>query len=713
MGHIFWNKHEIPIPENGLVNSSDGRVFIMHRDETGRQHRTTIGHATSKTTMHPNANFRYLYPDLWREYYGEDESVPCHELHVGLYSLFLASAWKTKLYPIMQKVFGPQNTNVMLDYAMYCVHARNISTQLMVDSMYSHMFFSEKLNSDSWYSDFFENELSLDVVHQFKIEWVKQYSKTSPKAWICIDGSNNDCLVSDSSIAEYGNDKSHKGLPIYGYMWAVSATDGMPLTYFVNNGGKIDCKAFERMAKFLADTGIEIAGVILDRGFATEDVLKLIKDCGYEYIVMLKSSCLGFQTMFDKHAEKIRQQVKYSVNDRGLFGITDKAQVFGSGTEQAYIGLYYNNISSSYSTNHLISQVFNAANTLKAEIARGKHLSKLSIPKKMKRYLYLDGTEEKPEVKFYYDEWQKDINGKGYSAIASSKDLSAKEITELYDLRDVSEKQFACLKSQLGCDVTRVHTDQRIEAKMAICFIACIVRTVIQKACSSLMLDTNKVILEADRTIFTLQSSGRYQAIYDCSQDMRSVYKAFGLTNDHFDYFADELNQRSNPIHSQTRSMPDFNKKAQEEKAKEDQEKAKQDKDDKKAEDKDKKQDKPKGKGGRHKGSKNKKTIEREKKLQEDIASGKYVPPAKRGPGRPKGSKNKKTLEREAKLKAQQEKRGRGRPKGSKNKKTLEREAQMKRDAQKLQKKDRNSAPAKSTTNDHSDPKVGGANDAS
>lgn len=704
MGHIYRNKLEIPIPEGAMVCITDARVFIMHRDEYGNQKRTYIGEATSATTMHPNDNYRYIYADLWRQYYGEDENTPCRELHVGLYSLFLASAWKTELYPIMQKVFGPLNTNAILDYAMYCVHARNISTELMADSMYEHMMFSKKRYSDSWYSKFFAKELSLDDVHQFKIAWIKQQAKTSGKVWLCIDGSNNDCVVKDSTIAEYGNDKSHRGLPIYGYMWAVSATDGMPITYFVNNGGKIDCKSFEKMAKFLAGTGIEIAGVILDRGFATEDVLKLIRECGYEYIVMLKSTCLGFQTMFEKHAEEIRQKVKTSVNDQGLFGIAERTQVFGSGTEKACIGLYYNNVSSSYSTNHLIGQVFNAANSLKAEIARGKTLSKLSVPQKVKRYLYLDGTEKKPEVKFHYDEWQKDIDGKGYSAIASSKDLSAKEITELYDLRDVSEKQFSCLKSQIGCDVTRVHSDQSIEAKMAICFIACILRTVIQKACSSLLLDTNKVIMESDRTIFTLLASGVYQAIHDCSRDMRALYNVFGLTNAHFDFFADELNQRSNPIHSQTRAMPDFNKskehtkEAQETKQKEQAKNA---------------TPKPKGKPGRPKGSKNKATIEREKKLQEDIASGKYVPPAKRGPGRPKGHKNKKTLEREAKLKAQQEHRGRGRPMGSKNKKTLEREAQMKKDAQKLKKKDLKSATTAQQFTPQSDPKSGGSNGAS
>ena len=56
-------------------------------------------------------------------------------------------------------------------------------------------------------------------------------------------------------------------------MWAVSSEDGRPVTWFLNNGGKVDAKAFEKMIRFLAAADIEVEGVILDRGFADECAL--------------------------------------------------------------------------------------------------------------------------------------------------------------------------------------------------------------------------------------------------------------------------------------------------------------------------------------------------------------------------------------------------------------------------------------------------------
>ena len=217
------------------------------------------------------------------------------------------------------------------------------------------------------------------------------------------------------------------------------------------------------------------------------------------------------------------------------------------------------------------------------------------------------------------------------------------------------------MKSQLGADVTRVHDDQRIEAKLAICFIAAVIRTEIELACRKLELDTNKSLREADRTVLTLMPNDEYCAVHDYSKRMALLYAVFGLSDEHLDFFAQEVNGRRNPVHSQTRTMPPFLTPAP---------KRKPGRPAKKKALKD--TEMPKRKPGRPKGSKNKKTLEREA-LQATMPA-----PAKRKPGRPKGSKNKKTLEREALL-AAPPKRGRGRPKGSKNKSTLERE---KREAQ-------------------------------
>lgn len=655
MGRIFRNQKEIPIPSFAYVNRSDARVFTMYRDEQNKRRRVSIGQATSKSTMHPNENFKYLYPQLWAEHYGQDKLLP-HELHAGLYGLFLSASWQTSLYPILQDCFGPVTTNAVLDYAMFCVRYRTNSTDLMKDELARQLIFSDTLKSDSWYSELFQSQLGPELIHQFRLAWLKHcVEQGCNEVWLCIDGSNNNCSVSDSCLAEPGRAKTNKAVNIYSYLWAVSSKDGRPITWLLNNGGKVDSKAFEKMIRLLAASSITVRGVIVDRGFANAETLRLIRELGYQYVVMLTSTSLAYKTMVEKYAESIRWKVDHVINDKGIFGFVEQTRVFGKSDEQAYVGLFYDGVRGGRKALEDISQALGAYRDVKAQIAAGTTLDNLKIASNVRPYLTISGTEQTPVVELCTQMLQQTIDTRGFSAIASSVNLSAQEISAIYDFRDVSEKQFSTLKTQPGFNVTRVHSDQGIEAKLAVSFIAAIIRTEIELVCKALGFDTNKVLREADRTVLALMTNEQYCAVHDYSKRMALVYVQFGLTDKHLDYFAQEINNRRNPIHGQTRTMPEFIKPVAKRKPGRPR-KAKS------AED----ENKPKRKPGRPKGSKNKKTLEREA-MQANSPE-----PPKRKPGRPKGSKNRKTLEREAMAAAP--KRGRGRPKGSKNKKTIERE---------------------------------------
>jgi hypothetical protein len=108
----------------------------MSDDGNGKKKRRVIGHATSETMMHPNDLYKYLYPSLWAEYYG-DRDLPEHELHAGMYALCLGIGCYTGVYPILHKVYGPLYGNAVMDYAMYSIMDRTDTTQLFPDRMVS------------------------------------------------------------------------------------------------------------------------------------------------------------------------------------------------------------------------------------------------------------------------------------------------------------------------------------------------------------------------------------------------------------------------------------------------------------------------------------------------------------------------------------------------------------------------------------------------
>lgn len=622
MAHIYWELHEIPRPSDSYINHSDGRVFLMSDDGFGKKKRKVIGHATSETMMHPNDLYKYLYPSLWKEYYS-DRDVPEHELHLGMYALSLGIGYQSGLYPILQQVYGPLYGNAIMDYAMYSIMDRTDTTQLFTDRMAREVLFSKEAYSDSWYSELFHTHMLEDSNHRFRTEWLKECSRRGiTKAWISIDGSNNDCEVKNSDLCEKGNAKSHTNADIVSFIWAVDIRTKTPITYFVNNGGMVDSKAFQKMAAFLSSADIEIEGVILDRGFCTHEVFQMLSQCGYPYVVMLKSDTYGHTQMMEEYAATIKWNVRYISGDNGLFGIAKEQKLFGNHPETAWINLYFDGANGTSRSITLIRKIRSAVREMNTAILNQE---KPSVPKELSAYLSVIKNGRSWKIEYKYDAWQKALDEKGFCSIASSDNFGPEAVDQLYHARDVSEKQYMIMKSQLGYDTTRVHSTQSIESRFAVCFISAIIRSEICGACRRLGYDSNQMLREIDRVVLVLMTDGVYASVNNLSKRQTELLEEFGVKPEHFKAFADDVNRRRlNPINSQTHKLPENGSSSE-----------------------------------RKRGRPPKKKLEDE-----------TLPAVKRKPGRPKGSKNKKTLEREAlaKMLPQPEKRGPGRPKGSKNK---------------------------------------------
>lgn len=175
----------------------------------------------------------------------------------------------------------------------------------------------------------------------------------------------------------------------------------------------------------------------------------------------------------------------------------------------------------------------------------------------MKKFIEIAEINGKKEVLFRYEAWQQEADRKGFYAIASSDELSAAEIHSLYGLRDASEKQFSMLKSQLGSHVTRVQSRQSIESKLAVAFIASVIRTEILIACRKLELDVNQMIRHCDRCQLMLLPDGVYAFVDNLSARLKRFLEEFGVTPEILKRLSEEMNARlSNPMQSQIRRLP-------------------------------------------------------------------------------------------------------------------------------------------------------------
>lgn len=560
MGIVYRNLKDMAVPSFAYPNRHDGSVFIITLDDEGKKHRKTIGALTVSTVgaerMVPNKYFKDVYQDLWNaEYPGK--KIPSHEMSIGMYALTLSICTNNSMYAALQDVYGPMHANSLLDYAMFSILHRSDVTQIYEGTMQKEVLFSNKLYSDSWYSTFFSKKLSEDQHHLFRIKWIEHLKEKGLKrVWLGIDGSNNECEARSSFLAKFGFPKSHnKNKTIVGYMYAVDAETGRPVTYFVYEGSVPDCQAFQKMATFLGGFNIEIEGVILDRGFAVEDVFRTIAGNNWKYVIMLPSDTSGHVSMMEKYSETIRWKSGYMLDDEVLFGIADDRKLFGNHKRISRICMYFDGSNGSIQSVRISKQILAAKKKIRKAISEG---SRASVAKNLRKYLSIEGEGPARTLIEHYDEWDKCMAGKGFFSLAVSDGITPDQANRLYKMRDTSETQFSILKSQEGGNASRVHKTEGIYSKFMTLFIASIIRFEIEDSCKQLGIDTNPFIQSLDRIALLYTAKDKYEAVRNLTTEQKDLFKLFNMEQDDFEYLSRDFNSRNNTAsQNPERKLPD------------------------------------------------------------------------------------------------------------------------------------------------------------
>ena len=560
MGTVYRNMKDMPVPSFAFPNRHDGTVFVVIVDDEGKKHRKTIGALTvsdpGREQMVPNRYFKDVYQDLWNEQY-PNKKIPSHEMCIGMYALTLSICTNSGMYKDLQDIYGPVHANSILDYAMFSIMHRSDVSQIYESTMKKEVLFSNKLYSDSWYSRFFSKQLSEDQHHLFRIRWVEHLVENGLKSvWLGIDGSNNDCEARKSFLAKFGFPKSHnKNKTVVGYMYAVDARTGQPVTYFVYEGSVPDCQAFQTMATFLCAFNIEIEGVILDCGFAVEEVFRTIAENKWKYVIMLPANTNAHVRMMEQYSETIRWKSEYMLEDDVLFGTSATEKLFSTHDRVSDICTFFDGSNGSLQSIRISKQILAAKQKIRNAIAGG---SRASVPRNLRKFLTIEGEGPSRKLIENYEEWDKCMAGKGFFSMAVSEGITPNMANKLYKMRDTSETQYSILKSQEGGHTTRVHRTEGIYSKFALLFISSIIRFEIEASCKQLGLDTNPFIQNLDQIALLYTAEDKYEAVRNLTMDQKALFQLYGVEQDDFEHLSRDFNARNKTASKNPeRTLPD------------------------------------------------------------------------------------------------------------------------------------------------------------
>ena len=521
--------------------------------------RTTIGRKCEDdpTMMYPNPNFLTYFPDAeLPEDLGRDGRSSC--LRVGTFLVIEKLMMESMVDKIISSIYNDgRGSGLFLDLAAYYLTTENNAGQYYPDYAYNHPLFTPdyRIYSDSTVSKFI-GQISVEDSVEFQNEW-NSIKKKQDKIYISYDSTNKNCQAGDIEIVEFGHAKEEKGLPVFNYSIAYDYSNREPLFYETYPGSIVDVSQLQAMLEKAVAYGYRNAGFILDRGYFSRANIRYMDKCGYDFVIMVK----GMKSFVDESVRKVRgsfeEKRQYSIRRYRVNGTTLKTPVFYSDEKDRYLHIYYS-----------CSKAADERSALEAKIDRmAAYLKKLEgqeivVDKSYEKYFSLEYYHEGKEDQCFVCALEKasvieeELKLCGYFCIITSSEMTAKEALDLYKSRDASEKLFKADKSFLGNRSMRVYSEESLEGKMLIAFVALIIRnrmyTKLKDAEEEMLERPNYMnvpasIRELEKIEMVRQADGIYRLDHAVTATQKTILKAFGIDANYIKRKASEISNQLNP----------------------------------------------------------------------------------------------------------------------------------------------------------------------
>lgn len=286
--------------------------------------------------------------------------------------------------------------------------------------------------------------------------------------------------------AEYGYNKEGDKLPQINLALVFGEQSNLPFYYRKLAGNIPDVKTMKVLLADLDDLGFRKVKLVMDKGFFSVDNINGLMKEHLKFIIAARTSLSLIRRELDKVYEDF-QTFEYYNEDHQLYSITvpsewnyeqerpykgDKIK----GKRRVYIHLYYNIDRAAEDQKNFDRKLMG----LKRELLTGKH--DLQHESLYKKYFIIKNTPVRGiQVAVNEEMVKKAKRYYGFFALLSNEKMDSIEALELYRNKDVAEKAFGNLKERLNLRRTLVSSEQSLDGKLFVEFVALIYLSYLKK----------------------------------------------------------------------------------------------------------------------------------------------------------------------------------------------------------------------------------------
>ena len=543
----------VKIPRDGgniTVKTINGTPYVYI--ERGRTYskekkysipkRTCIGKRDNEQPdfMFPNEKFLKFFPReaLPSE---KDGRIRSGCLHVGVFFVIRKIISDYKLDEMITRIIG-QDAGLFLDLAAYSIITEDNAGQYYPDYAYNHALFTDnmKVYSDSKVSDFLK-DVTVDQRIQFLNEWNAKRDHRE-KIYISYDSTNKKSQAGEIDMVELGHAKEGIEEDIFNYAVAYDRNNREPLFYESYPGSIVDVSQLQHTLKKAKSYGYEHIGFILDRGYFCKENIRFMDDNGYDFVIMVKGMKSLVSSLILEVQGSFENDRRNSIRAFKVSGTTVKRKLYAGDSEERYFHIYYDDGKKAGEREIFedkIDRMSRKLRDLMGEPVRPggdykKYFDLVFWHEGLEDEKFMSGIERADVI-------NREIQLCGYFVIVTSAKMTAKEALVLYKSRDGSEKTFRADKSYLGARSERVYSNESVDTKIFIGFVATIIRsriyTLLKDEVDRLDKKPNYMtvpaaIKELEKIEMLKGADNEYNLDYAVTATQKTILKAFDMTAD-------------------------------------------------------------------------------------------------------------------------------------------------------------------------------------
>lgn len=501
--------------------------------------RTTIGKQCEDTPdmMYPNVNFLKYFPDQeLPETLAGTKRSSC--LRLGAYAVIKKIIGDYQLDTMINNIIG-RDAGLFLDLAAYSIITENNAGQYYPDYAYNHPLFTDGMRM---YSDSKVTEFLKGITTDQSIEFLNQWNGSRDhreRIYISYDSTNKTCQAGDIEIAEFGHPKDDQDKPVINYAIAYDRNNREPLFYENYPGSIVDVSQLQFMLEKAKGYGYKKVGFILDRGYFSKENIHYMDSCGYDFVIMAKGLKAFISDMILENKGSFENNRSSSIREYGTNGMTIRSRLFPSDEKERYMHIYYSSYKYAGEKDAVEARIDLMAESLK-KLEGKRAVVGTGFNKYFDLIYYHEGKEDE---KFMFARERCEVVDReialcGYFVIITSMKMTAKEALSLYKSRDGSEKLFRGDKSYLGNKSMRVQSNESVNAKIFLEFVALIIRNKIYTSLKDEMLKIEKranymtvpaAIKELEKIELIRQFNNSYSLDHAVTARQKTILNAFGM----------------------------------------------------------------------------------------------------------------------------------------------------------------------------------------